>query len=80
VLADYKYGLWQFAKMHQPTKEQLNRYERLKGDLRVRGNSLAKIARELGVTDGATTQVGKRIARPEKIGKTLADALQTTFK
>jgi len=64
--------------MRQPTKQQLDRHERLKADLRVRGSSLAKIARELGVTDGAVTQVGKRISRSTKIEKAMADLLQTT--
>lgn len=47
-------------------------------DLRVRGSSLAKIARELGVTDFAVTLVGKRMCRSAKIEQALAEALQTT--
>ncbi|MFV1598963.1 MULTISPECIES: helix-turn-helix domain-containing protein [unclassified Phaeobacter] len=64
--------------MRQPTKQQLDRHERRRADLRVRGSSLAKIARELGVTDSAVTLVGKRMCRSAKIEQALADALQTT--
>ncbi|MEK0165643.1 helix-turn-helix domain-containing protein [Phaeobacter sp. A36a-5a] len=64
--------------MRQPTKQQLDRHERLRADLRVRGSSLTKIARELGVTDSAVTLVGKRMCRSAKIEQALADALQTT--
>ncbi|MEP5376239.1 MAG: helix-turn-helix domain-containing protein [Hyphomicrobiales bacterium] len=71
-------ALRHFTEMRQPTKQQLDRHERLKADLRVRGNSLAKIAQELGVTDGAVTQVGKRISRSAKIERAMSDALQTT--
>jgi lambda repressor-like predicted transcriptional regulator len=35
--------------MRQPSKKSLDAHERLKAELRIRGTSLAKIARNLGV-------------------------------
>jgi lambda repressor-like predicted transcriptional regulator len=61
--------------MRQPSKSDLDAHERTKAELRIRGTSLARLARELGVTDSALTLVGKRMCRSRKIEKALADAL-----
>ncbi len=61
--------------MRQPTKSDLDAHERMKAELRIRGTSLAQLARDLRVTDSALTLVGKRMCRSQKIEKALADAL-----
>ncbi len=61
--------------MPTPTRKDLIAHERMKAELRIRGTSLAQLARELGVTDSALTLVGKRISRSKKIEQALADAL-----
>ncbi len=53
-------------------------HEQLKSELRRRGNSLNKIARELGVTSSAISQVGLRRNGSARIKQALADALETT--
>ena len=64
--------------MHRPTKDNLDAHERLKADLRIRGTSLAQIARDLGVTDSAVTLVGKGFNRSRKIEAALSEAVGTT--
>nr|WP_321507943.1 helix-turn-helix domain-containing protein [uncultured Celeribacter sp.] len=53
-------------------------HERLKAELRIRGTSLAKIGRELGVTPAAMTLVGKGVSRSARIEGAIALALETT--
>jgi Ner family transcriptional regulator len=69
--------------MRQPSKQALDTHERLKAELRIRGTSLAEIARDLGVSDAALTLVGKGFHRSRRIEKALADAvgmqLETLF-
>lgn len=64
--------------MRKPTKQELAAHERLKAELRIRGTSLARIARELGVTDSALSLVGKGYHRSSRIEKALADAVGVT--
>ena len=64
--------------MRKPTKDDLVAHERLKAELRIRGTSLAKVARQLGVTDSALTLVGKRMCRSDRIERALAEALDMT--
>ena len=61
--------------MHEPSKKALDAHERLKAELRIRGTSLAEIARDLNVSDSALTLVGKGFHRSQKIEKALADAV-----
>ncbi len=61
--------------MRKPTKAQIATHERMKAELRIRGTSLAKLARELGVSDSALTLVGKRMTKSNRIEKALANAL-----
>ncbi len=63
--------------MRQPSKHSLDAHERLKAELRIRGTSLAQIARELGVTDSALSLVGKGFHRSRRIEKALADAVDS---
>ena len=60
--------------MRTPSKQDLDGHERLKAELRIRGTSLARIARELGVSDAALSLVGKGYSRLRRIEKALADA------
>lgn len=64
--------------MRQPSKENLDAHERLKAELRIRGTSLAKISKNLGVSDSALSLVGKGYHRSRRIEKALADAAGTT--
>ncbi|WP_406736126.1 transcriptional regulator [Thioclava sp. GXIMD4215] len=61
--------------MRTPTKEELDAHELLKAQLRIRGTSLAQLAREIGVNDSALTLVGKRMCRSARIEKALAEAV-----
>ena len=61
--------------MRTPTKADLDAHELLKAELRIRGTSLAQIARELGVSDSALTLVGKRMCRSQRIEAALAVAV-----
>lgn len=61
--------------MRRPSKSDLDAHELTKAKLRIKGTSLAHIARELGVTDSALTLVGKRMCRSQKIEKAIAKAL-----
>lgn len=60
--------------MRTPSKQDLDAHERLKAELRIRGTSLARIARELGVSDAALSLVGKGYNRSRRIERALADA------
>lgn len=64
--------------MRKPSNQELAAHERLKAELRIRGTSLARIARELGVTDSALSLVGKGYHRSSRIEKALADAVGVT--
>lgn len=64
--------------MRTPSKQNLDAHERLKAELRIRGTSLARIARELGVSDAALTLVGKGCNRSRRIEHALARAVCTT--
>jgi lambda repressor-like predicted transcriptional regulator len=59
-------------------EHQHETHERLKAELRIRGTSLAKIGRELGVTPAAMTLVGKGVSRSARIEGAIALALETT--
>lgn len=64
--------------MRTPTKQDLDRHERLKAELRIRGTSLAQISRELGVSDTLLTLVGKGSHRSRRIERALAEAVGST--
>ncbi len=64
--------------MRTPSKQNLDAHERLKAELRIRGTSLARVARDLGVSDAALTLVGKGCNRSRRIEKALAGAVGTT--
>lgn len=64
--------------MDQHELEIFEAHERLKTELRKRGLSLNKVAKNLGVTSAAVSFVGLRKNRSSRIEKALADALGTT--
>lgn len=64
--------------MRIPTKAGLDAHERLKAELRIRGTSLAQLARDLGVSDTSLSLVGKGYHRSARIERALAEALGTT--
>jgi Ner family transcriptional regulator len=53
-------------------------HERLKAELRIRGTSLARIARELGVSGTSMSLVGLGKHRSARIEAAIAKALDTT--
>lgn len=53
-------------------------HERLKMELRLRGKSIASVARELDVFRSSVTLVSQGLRRSEKIEKALAAAIGTT--
>lgn len=53
-------------------------HERLKMELRLRGKSIASIARELDVFRSSVTLVSQGLRRSEKIEKALAEAIGMT--
>ncbi|GGG68679.1 MAG: hypothetical protein CMF72_12355 [Mameliella sp.] len=53
-------------------------HERLKMELRLRGRSIASVARELEVLRSTVTLVSQGLRRSSKIEKALADAVGTT--
>ena len=53
-------------------------HERIKCELRLRGTSLARIARELGVTNAAMTLASRGACRSRRIEAAIASALETT--
>ncbi|MBL3610846.1 helix-turn-helix domain-containing protein [Rhodovulum sulfidophilum] len=53
-------------------------HERLKMELRLRGKSIASVARELEVPRSTVTLVSQGLRRSSKIEKALADAVGTT--
>lgn len=64
--------------MRTPSKQNLDAHERLRAELHIRGTSLARIARELGVSDAALTLVGKGGNLSRRIEKALARAVGIT--
>lgn len=64
--------------MRQPSRQDLAAHERLKAELRIRGTSLAQIARDLAVSDASVTLVGKGFQRSARIERALAQAVGTT--
>ncbi len=54
------------------------RHERLKFELRLRGQSLASVARQLDVTQSTVSMVSKGKNRSRRIERALANALETT--
>lgn len=57
---------------------QLEIHERLKAELRIRGTSLSKLSRELGVSAAAMTLVGQGLLRSKRIEQAIAETLATT--
>ncbi|WP_245708087.1 helix-turn-helix domain-containing protein [Celeribacter baekdonensis] len=53
-------------------------HERLKMELRLRGKSIASVARELDVLRSTVTLVSQGLRRSSKIEKALANAVGTT--
>ncbi|QKS07434.1 helix-turn-helix domain-containing protein [Pseudosulfitobacter pseudonitzschiae] len=53
-------------------------HERLKMELRLRGKSIASVARELEVLRSTVTLVSQGLRRSSKIEKALANAVETT--
>ena len=53
-------------------------HERLKAELRIRGTSLAQIARDLGVTNTTVSLVALGKQRSQRVERALADAMTTT--
>lgn len=53
-------------------------HERLKMELRLRGKSIASVARELEVLRSTVTLVSQGLRRSLKIERALADAVDTT--
>ena len=53
-------------------------HERLKAELRIRGTSLAQIARDLGVSETSMSLVGRGKHRSRRIERAIAEALGTS--
>ena len=53
-------------------------HERLRAELRIRGTSLAQIARDLGVTKTTVSLVALGKQRSRRVERALADAMTTT--
>lgn len=64
--------------MRQPSRQDLAAHDRLKAELRIRGNSLAQIARDLAVSYASVTPVGKGFQRSSRIERALAEAVGMT--
>jgi len=59
-------------------KPNLEKHSLLKFRLSQNGTSMAKIARELGITNSSVTVVSQGYRRSKRVEKALAEALNTT--
>lgn len=64
--------------MFPDQKSAFERHERLKAELRIRGTSLAKIGRNLGISGTSMSLVGLGKHRSRRIEQAIVDALGTT--
>jgi len=64
--------------MDQDEQKRLAAREHLKAALRIRGTSMAQVAREIGVSQPWMSLVVKGVYRSETVERALADALGTT--
>ena len=64
--------------MFPDQKTAFEQHERLKAELRIRGTSLAKISRDLGISGTSMSLVGLGKHRSKRVERAIAEALGTT--